>query len=156
MKQSPTTFFACSERADTARADLQWKTSASVRARNASDDLRLARASGANVLLIGHDPHVSEAATYVAGSAASAAVTMSGAGGLRLPYATTPRILVMARDIEGLRPSEQQQLLQWLALAGGETRVISTASPLLWSMVRAGAFSSDLYYRLNTVCVHLG
>ncbi len=149
VKQPPT-YFADPERADTARADLL-RTNACP----AADDLRLARASGANVLLIGHDPDVSDAAAYIAGSAAAAAVTMCAAEGLHLPRETMPDAVVIARDVEGLRPHDQQELLQWLTLATGEMRVISTASPSLWRMVRDGAFSSELYYRLNTVCVHL-
>lgn len=140
MKQPPL-YFAGPERADTARA--------------AADDLRLARASGANVLLIGHDPQISDAAAFIAGSAAASAVTMCAADGLHLPHETMPERVVIARDVDGLRPTDQQELLQWLTLATGEMRVISTASPSLWPMVREGAFSSALYYRLNTVCVHL-
>jgi sigma-54-interacting transcriptional regulator len=155
VKQPPMTYLAGPERAATARADLLWKTAAAVPVRAAADDLQLARASGANVLLIGHDPQVSDAAAFVAGSAASAAVTMCAADGLRLPRQATQDVVVIAHDVDGLRPTDQQELLQWLTLATGEMRVISTASPSLWPMVRDGVFSSELYYRLNTVCVHL-
>jgi DNA-binding NtrC family response regulator len=52
-------------------------------------------------------------------------------------------------------PVEQQELLRWLRLGGDKTRVISTASAALWPMVRDGAFSPELYYRLNTVCIRV-
>jgi len=154
VKQSPT-FFAGADRAQAARTNLLWKTEPASPERGAADDLRLARESGANVLLIGHDPDVTAAAAYVAGSAASAAVAMRTAAGLRLPREASQDGVVIARDVEGLQPDEQQELLHWLTLASGETRLISTASPSLWPMVRDGAFSPELYYRLNTVCVHL-
>lgn len=154
MKQSPT-FFAGRERPHAARTDLLWKMVASLPARVAGNDLRRARTIGPNVLLVGHDPQVADAATYLAGSAASAPLTMwSATDGLRLPREVT-RDVVVARDVEALRPNEQQELLHWLTLASGEMRVISTASPALWPMVRDGAFSPELYYRLNTVCIRM-
>lgn len=119
------------------------------------DDLSLARASGANVLLIGQDPQVSDAAEYVAGAAASTPLAIRLADGLRLPRTAPKDLVVIAFDVDGLFPAEQLQLLQWLRTAGGETRIVSTASPALWPMVREGAFSGELYYQLNTVCVQL-
>ncbi|MGH9410380.1 MAG: hypothetical protein ACRD1V_13105 [Vicinamibacterales bacterium] len=154
MKQSPT-FFAARERVYSARLDLMWNAVTISPARTAADDLRLARASGANVLLIGRDPEVSDAAADLAGSAASAGVTMWTADGPRGPSRAAHDAVVIARAVEGLRPNEQQNLLHWLTAAGGETRVISTASPSLWPMVVEGAFSAELYYRLNTVCIRL-
>lgn len=152
MKQSPTSL-AGRERTP-ARTDRLWKMAASVAPPAAVDDLTFARASGANVLLIGHNPQVSDAAQYVAGTAASP-LTIWLADGLRLPGPAAKSLVVLARDVDGLFPDEQLQLLQWLKMANGETRVVSTASPALWPMVRDGAFNAQLYYQLNTLCIEL-
>lgn len=154
MKQ-PVMFFAEDEGRQPASNDLLWKMVAAVPAPAADEDLRLARASRANVLLIGDDPQVSDAAAYLAGSAGSGTVTMWTTVRLRLPRPATPEIVVIARRIDRLDPSEQQELLQWLTMASRATRVISTASASLWPMVCEGAFNPELYYRLNTVCIRV-
>ena len=153
MKQSPTSL-AGRERAEPTRPDLWWKMLTSWPERASDDELRLARASGANVLLIGHDPEVSDAAAFLAGSAPAPALSIWTGDGLRLPR-QAPHGVVVARDVDGLLPEEQLKLLRWLDQASEETRIISTASPSLWPMVRGGAFDHDLYYRLNTVCIPL-
>ena len=154
MKQ-PVTFFAEDEGRQPAGNDLRWKMVAAVPAPAADEDLRLARASRANVLLLGDDPQVSDAAAYLAGSAASATVTMWTTARLRLPPPAPPDIVVIVRHVEWLGTNEQQELLQWLTLATRPTRVISTASLSLWPMVCEGAFNPELYYRLNTVCIRV-
>jgi hypothetical protein len=151
VKQS-STFFA-GRGSHASPTDRFWKMEASLPVRNADDDWHLARASEANVLLIGRDPEVSDAAVYLA-SAVSPTVTMWTANVQPIPRQAT-KVVVLARNVDGLGPKEQQELLRWVDLAAGQTRLISTASPSLWPMVRDGAFNSELYYRLNTVCVRL-
>lgn len=151
MKQSST--FCTGRGSHASRAEGLWKMDASLPLRNTGDDWQLARASEANVLLIGRDPELGDAAVYLA-SAASPAVTMWTTTVQPMPRQAA-NVVVVARNVDGLGSKEQQELLRWLDLAAGQTRVISTASPSLWPMVRDGAFSLELYYRLNTVCVRL-
>lgn len=154
MKQS-ISYFPEGEWAGPTGNALAWNMVASLPPRAADEDLRVARSNRANVLLVGHDPHVSDAAAYLAGSATSATVTMWTADGPRFPPHVTPEIVVIARHVEQLGSKEQLELLYWLTMASEETRVISTASPALWPMVCEGAFNPQLYYRLNTVCIRL-
>ena len=58
---------------------------------------------------------------------------------------------VILRDVEHLRPAEQKRLLRWLEKASQRPHVISTSSRALYPLVRAGRFSEDLYYRLNSM-----
>lgn len=155
MKQSPT-FVAGRDRELPPRTDLFLNRIPSSPLPATDDDLRLARASGANVLLIGHDPQVSDAAAYVAGSPVGSAATTWTAGGLRRPRQASQDDVVLAQGLDRFGPDTQHDLLHWLTVVGLETRIISTASPALWTMVREGAFSPELYYRLNTVCLRLG
>ena len=57
---------------------------------------------------------------------------------------------VIFHDIEHLRPADQMRLLSWLEKAH-RPHIISTSSRPLYPLVRAGRFSEDLYYRLNSV-----
>lgn len=143
----------CSAGAPTAPTDRLSKAKRPSPLQRGNDDLSLARECEVNVLLIGDDPELSNAAASLAGSAAPATVALWAANVLPLPPQTD--LVVVARGVDKLRPAEQHQMLQWLNVAGRHTRVISTASPALWPMVRDGAFCPELYYRLNTVCVRL-
>lgn len=58
---------------------------------------------------------------------------------------------VILHDIEHLRPPDQKRLLRWLEKAPHRPHLISTSSRALYPQVRAGRFSEDLYYRLNSV-----
>jgi sigma-54-interacting transcriptional regulator len=129
-----------------------WKVADTGQAPHVDDDLSLARTCGGNVLLIGDDPDVSNAAASLAGSAGSATVTLWAANVHRLaPQAQ--HFVVIARGVDEFGAAEQRQMLHWLDVEGRHARVISTASPALWPKVRDGAFCPELYYRLNTVCV---
>jgi hypothetical protein len=59
-------------------------------------------------------------------------------------------------DVDQLTPADQQALLQWLDLAAGRIRVISTTEEPLWARVTRGEFDEALYYRLNVVYLDLG
>ena len=60
-------------------------------------------------------------------------------------------------NVARLNEKQQAQLLQWLDGFDERRRVqiVSTASEPLFSLVEAGAFLGDLYYRLNTVRMDL-
>jgi len=60
---------------------------------------------------------------------------------------------VILHDIEHLRPADQKRLLWWLEKAPHRPHIISTSSRALYPLVRAGRFSEDLYYRLNSVYI---
>jgi hypothetical protein len=60
---------------------------------------------------------------------------------------------VILHDIEHLRPADQKRLLWWLEKASHRPHIIGTSSRALYPLVRAGRFSEDLYYRLNSVYI---
>jgi hypothetical protein len=55
------------------------------------------------------------------------------------------------QDVGAMPQQDQRRLLEWLAGASGRTQVVSTTPTCLLPLVEAGAFSADLYYRLNIV-----
>jgi hypothetical protein len=66
-----------------------------------------------------------------------------------------PRLIgtMIIQDVGAMTPDDQQRLLEWLTGASGRTQVVSTTSTCLLPLVEAGAFSADLYYRLNIICI---
>lgn len=60
---------------------------------------------------------------------------------------------MIVQDVGAMTQNEQQRLLEWLTGASGRTQVVSTTPKCLLPLVEAGAFSADLYYRLNIVCI---
>jgi hypothetical protein len=72
-----------------------------------------------------------------------------------LPTITDGTLVLI--EVAELNPRQQLQLLDWLD--GFQLRrhvqVISTTSKALFGLVESGAFSADLYYRLNVVRLDL-
>jgi hypothetical protein len=80
-------------------------------------------------------------------------ITMWHSGSLLvLPPAGDTGTLIL-RDVGALTLDDQRSLCDWLALAAGRTRVVSTSRQSLLPIVHSGAFSTMLYYRLNTLTV---
>lgn len=67
-----------------------------------------------------------------------------------------PRVgMMILYDVDALGHDDQVQLLNWLERGVGRTQVVSTTSAPLLPLVEAGVFNDMLYYRLNTVSVHV-
>jgi hypothetical protein len=62
---------------------------------------------------------------------------------------------LIVRDVERLAPLHQDQFLEWLNAQHEITRTIAISPRSLFPRVQVGAFSEQLYYRLNTVIVEL-
>jgi sigma-54-interacting transcriptional regulator len=60
-------------------------------------------------------------------------------------------------EVARLDAKQQRQLLQWLDQVNEDMRVqvVSTTAEPLFSLVQAGAFLVDLYYKLNVVLLNL-
>jgi hypothetical protein len=118
-------------------------------------DVDLARATRANVLVVGADQAVSNALAVIVADVERTVVLDLSSEPLWLPspVRTTPTIVI--RNVDRLSADEQSELVDWLMVAKGHSRVIATTSRSLLSMVDAEEFSATLYYRLNTVYVDL-
>ena len=70
-------------------------------------------------------------------------------------YLPPPEVLgsMIIENVGALTADDQRRLFDWLGMALGRTRIVSTAHADLFLLVQTGAFSEALYYRLNVVCV---
>jgi hypothetical protein len=62
---------------------------------------------------------------------------------------------LLLRDVAALSAAQQEMLLDWLDLNGGNVQVVSATSMDLFAAVERGTFSDRLYYRLNTILADL-
>jgi hypothetical protein len=74
--------------------------------------------------------------------------------GSRLALPSAGGTLVL-RNVNGLTPTEQSALFDWLDRDRHLTQVISTSTRSLMPLLEQGVFSDALYYRLNTVYFEL-
>lgn len=117
-------------------------------------DLDFARAYGANVLLVGAEPTLTEIVCSLWSTFDEPIMIRRSGDPLQLPTGSEVGTLIV-HGVETLTDREQQELRDWLAVQNGRTQVVSTASASLLPMVEAGAFNDSLYYRLNVVCIDL-
>ena len=122
---------------------------------SAAKDLKMARASSTNVLVVGPDPLVKNVLNLVALDGRRDTAVQCQAGRLQLPQVSPHPAMVVVRDVDALTPAEQRKLLDWLEAAGTRTQVVSTAAVPLLPLVQAHAFNDTLYYRLNTIYIDL-
>jgi Sigma-54 interaction domain len=115
----------------------------------------MARATNANVLVVGPDPLVKSVLNLVAPDAKRDTAVQCQAGRLRLPQVSPQPAMVVVRDVDALTPAEQRKLLDWLEAASSRMQVVSTAAVPLLPLVQADAFNDTLYYRLNTIYIDL-
>ncbi len=134
---------------------VPWPLSDVVFTSGCEVDLRLAQMVQTNILLVGPEPALSNVLAWITADGHEAVVIDRTLAGLRLPSPAPIAGPVVLRDVDTLTLEEQFACLQWLTRTGRHVRVISAASRSLLPLVEARAFSAALYYRLNTVCVHL-
>ena len=118
-------------------------------------DVALARTTRANVLVVGAEQAVSNALALIIVDVEHALVVDRARESLRLPALSGPMSAVIIRNVDALTRDEQGELLDWLFVSKGLSRVISTTSRPLVTLLDSTEFSSTLYYRLNTVYVDL-
>ena len=118
------------------------------------NDLSLARSTRANLLLVGSKQVVNLLSVLVTHH--NPAVVIERNGSLQLPAPDKHVRTAVLRDVDTLTRQEQHALLEWFANSNGHrVQLISTASIPLLPLVKNGAFSDALYYRLNTVYIEL-
>lgn len=118
-------------------------------------DLDFARAYGANVLLVGAEPTLTELVCSLWSTFDEPIMIRRSGDPLQLPAVSEAIGALIVHGIETLTDREQRELKDWLVVRNGRTQVVSTASASLLPMVEAGAFNDSLYYRLNVVCIDL-
>lgn len=116
-------------------------------------DLNRARATNANLLLVGPEHLVVNLVSFLVPNLKPGDTIRCQDGQLPLPPASAPAGTVVIRDVDALTPEQQRRLLDWLDSAPSGTQVVSTASAPLLPLVETGAFNDTLYYRLNTVYI---
>jgi hypothetical protein len=122
--------------------------------RAAASDLKIARCTRANLLVVGPQLLVKNVLNLMAPGGNRDAVMQGGEGRLQLPASPRPLTMVI-QDVDMLTTGEQCRLLEWLDGANIRTQVISTASTPLLARVEARTFNETLYYRLNTTYIDL-
>jgi len=114
-------------------------------------DLRRLVNSGANLLVRGEKS--AAMATVVALSADFPAPLTTWTAGTEADLPDLDRGTLIIYEVENLDLARQRVLLAWLQTRASRVRVITTVSRDLFSMVTAGLFLDQLYYRLNTVVI---
>ena len=115
------------------------------------EEWRVARGSTASLLLAGPDavvdgildalrPHLREPIE----------VWNSGSDLVLSPDGGTGTLIL--RNVAAMPRDDQHRLCDWLAVAAGRTRVVSTTWHPLFPLLEAGTFVEALYYRLNVLC----
>src|SRR5262245_4933509 len=118
-------------------------------------DVDLARITRANVLVVGAEQAVSNALAVIVADLERTIVLDRSCGALRLPSPVRGAQTVVIRNVDRLTRDEQRELVDWLMVAKGHSRIIATTSRSLVSMMDAQEFCATLYYRLNTLYVDL-
>ena len=114
-------------------------------------ELRRLVHSGANLLVRGEKSAAT--ATVVALSADFPRPTTAWMAGTDAGLPAIECGTLVVHDVGNLDLSRQRALLAWLEERASRVRVITTTSRDLFSMVSAGLFLDQLYYRLNTIVV---
>jgi len=70
------------------------------------------------------------------------------------PPARNVRTLIL-ENVASLQATEQTNLLTWLSAADQRIQIVSTTTQPLFPFVAQGTFDEGLYYRLNTVLLHI-
>jgi hypothetical protein len=66
------------------------------------------------------------------------------------PVAGTGTLILL--DVHAMPRHDQRRLCDWLEVAVGRTRVVSTTQQPLFRLLETGTFMETLYYRLNVLC----
>ena len=119
------------------------------------DDVDIFATSHSNCLLIGPDPLVDEALTWLTRYFRYPPAVVSVRHLRDLPSPSRAATFVL-RNVGTLTASQQADVASWLESARGRVQVVSTAPTPLWPAVQDRSFLASLYYRLNTLTFPLG
>jgi|SRR5580765_6697587 hypothetical protein len=118
-------------------------------------DWDLARVTKANLLLVGAEQTVSSLVFAMWSLFDGPILVRRRHERLALPLASNEIGTLILHGVETLTHEEQGVLYEWLTDRASRTRVVSTAPASLLPLVQANLFSSELYYRLNTIWVDM-
>ena len=118
-------------------------------------DLCVARATRANLLLVGTERQVNKLLRLAVANPSQAAVVRCQNQRLPLPSTAFGAETIVIRDVDALTSEDQWKLCEWLDSGSDRTQVISTATAPLVPLVDSQLFNDALYYRLNVVYVDL-
>jgi len=121
-----------------------------------ADDLDAVRQTRANLLVIGPAYLAMQVVRRVIADVPATICSPSDTGRLPLSRLWFPHGTLVFRDIDTLDAEGQALLFDWLEGASANRQIVSTATTCLMPKVNAGAFSRELYYRLNTIFIRLG
>ena len=122
---------------------------------SAVSDIKIARTTGTNVLVVGPDRLLGNVLSMVTLDANHDEAIECQGGTLQLPPTASRPPTVIVHDVDVLTPADQRRLLDWLDIANGRTKVVSTSSVPLLPLVESRTFNDTLYYRLNTIYIDL-
>ncbi|HEY7169557.1 MAG TPA: sigma 54-interacting transcriptional regulator [Vicinamibacterales bacterium] len=104
-----------------------------------------------NLLLLGAAPKLDALLAKIRNLAETPVPLCALPGPLALPNAHT----VVVRDVAALTSDQQRTLLDWMNARRSRVQIISATTEGLFAKVTAGLFNEQLYYRLNTVMLHV-
>jgi hypothetical protein len=103
-----------------------------------------------NVLIWGEKSHVESTIVSLVPHLAAPVVAWTF-GDDRAALAGAATLII--RDVNHLTSDEQRLVYDWLTHAERRVQVLSTAFGPIAHMLEDGSFRSDLYYRINTICL---
>ena len=115
---------------------------------------RVALIARVNVLLMGSDDLVEQIIDALRPGFCEPILVWRPASPLVLPPIAATGTLIL-RDVGAMPRGDQCRLCDWLEVAAGRTRVVSTTRQPLFPLLEAGTFVETLYYRLNVLHLQL-
>jgi hypothetical protein len=114
-------------------------------------DLRRLVNSGANLLVRGEKSAAAATVVALTRDFPPPLFTWAAAEENGLPVLDCGTLVI--HEVDGLDLAQQRVLLTWLEHRADRVRVITTVTRDLFSLVQAGTFLDQLYYRLNTIVI---
>ena len=118
-------------------------------------DEDLARHTRLNLLVMGADAVVARFLASLWPHFLTPRVVHRRGQALRLMPASRPVGTILIYDVDTLTHREQRSLYRWIVSGNGRTRIVSTTAQSLAPLLETGAFSDELYYRLNVLTLDL-
>jgi len=119
-----------------------------------AEEWRVVRGARVNILLVDPDNLAAMVVDALWPDLCQPIVVWHSASGQALPPVGCAGTLIL-QDVDTLLRDDQRAMCDWLEVAAGRTRVVSTTRQPLFPLVEAGTFEESLYYRLNILCLEV-